>query len=34
MVRYQRNFIAGGTFFFRAMLVDRSSCVFVEQALV
>jgi len=25
MVRYRRNFIAGGTFFFTATLVDRTS---------
>jgi len=31
MVRYRRNFIAGGTFFFTVTLVDRTSRALVEH---
>jgi|ERR1700728_1575609 len=31
MVRYRRNFVAGGTFFLTAALADRRSRVLVEQ---
>jgi putative transposase len=31
MVRYRRNFIAGGTFFLTAALADRASCLLVDQ---
>src|SRR5216684_8966476 len=31
MVRYRRNFIAGGTFFFTVTLVDRTSRTLVEH---
>jgi putative transposase len=31
MVRYRRNFIAGGTYFFTATLVDRTSHALVDQ---
>jgi REP-associated tyrosine transposase len=31
MVRYRRNFIAGGTFFFTVTLVDRTSRTLVER---
>ena len=31
MVRYRRNFLAGGTFFLTATLADRSSHLLVEQ---
>ena len=30
MVRYRRNFVSGGTFFFTATLADRRSCALVE----
>jgi putative transposase len=31
MVRYRRNFISGGTFFFTVTLADRRSSVLVDQ---
>ena len=31
MVRYRRNFVAGGTFFFTATLVDRSSRALIDH---
>jgi putative transposase len=31
MVRYRRNLIAGGTYFFTATLADRTSCALVEH---
>jgi putative transposase len=31
MVRYRRNFISGGTYFFTATLADRRSSVLVDQ---
>jgi len=30
MVRYRRNFVAGGQYFFTATLVDRKSCVLID----
>jgi putative transposase len=33
MVRYRRNFLAGGTFFITAALADRKSRVLVEQVV-
>ena len=30
MVRYRRNFVAGGTFFFTVTLADRRSCVLID----
>jgi len=32
MVRYRRNFLAGGTFFFTATLADRTSSVLTNHA--
>jgi putative transposase len=31
MVRYRRNFVAGGTFFFTLTLEDRASCALIDQ---
>jgi hypothetical protein len=31
MVRYRRNFVAGGTFFFTATLVDRSLRALIDH---
>ncbi len=31
MVRYRRNFVAGGTYFFTATLIDRRSSVLVDH---
>jgi putative transposase len=31
MVRYRRNFVAGGTYFFTATLVDRRSSILVDH---
>jgi len=31
MVRYRRNFVAGGTFFFTVTLADRRSCALVDH---
>ena len=31
MVRYRRNFLAGGTFFFTATLADRTSSVLTDH---
>ena len=31
MVRYRRNFVAGGTYFFTATLVDRNSSVLIDH---
>jgi REP element-mobilizing transposase RayT len=31
MVRYRRNFVSGGTFFFTVTLLDRRSRVLVER---
>ena len=31
MVRYRRNFIAGGTYFFTVTLLDRGSCALVDH---
>jgi putative transposase len=31
MVRYRRNFVAGGTFFFTVTLEDRTSRALVSQ---
>jgi len=31
MVRYRRNFVAGGTYFFTATLVDRRSSALIDH---
>jgi len=31
MIQYRRNFLPGGTFFFTVPLVDRNSCLLVDQ---
>jgi putative transposase len=32
MVRYRRNFVPGGTYFFTVALADRASSAFVDHA--